>query len=268
MNYVTFDPLRNGECCVTAMIHMPIQNVEPFTKPAIIICPGGGYTHLSQREAAPVAEAYFAKGYNTFVLEYSVGDLAKGFRPLIQLAGTMSYIREHAQQWLIDPNKIAVCGFSAGGHLAASLGTLFNDEKFLKICPPMGNIRPNAMILGYPVILSNELAHAGSICMVSGQNSEDSEEYRYFGLDLHVDSHTPPTFIWHTASDNCVPVENSLFFAAALSAAKVPVELHVLPSGDHGMSLCTRSVNAYAPYNGRWFEWSVKWLNRLFGFAC
>ncbi len=261
-----FDPVGDGAAQVTVMLHSKSVEVPSLTRPAMVICPGGGYYFTSDREAWPVAEAYFAAGYNTFVLRYSCQEQARNFRPLIQLASTVSYVRAHAGEWLVDPEKVAVCGFSAGGHLAASLGTLFNDAKFREVCPALGNIRPDAMVLGYPVILANEYAHAGSIQTVSGQESTNSEEYRYFGLEGHVDSQTPPTFLWHTADDTTVPVENSLFFAAALSAAKVPFELHVLPSGDHGMSLCTREVNTYHPYNARWVEWSVKWLNKRFAF--
>ncbi len=266
MERFTFDPIGDGAAQVTALVHSPMQTVPARVRPAIVICPGGGYSHVSPREAGPVAETYYAAGYNTFVLQYSCCEQAKAFRPLIQLAATVSHIRDHADEWLIDPGKIAVCGFSAGGHLAASLGTLFNDETFRNVFPVSSRIRPDAMILGYPVILSNEWAHAGSIHTVSGQASPESKEYRYFGLDQHVDAETPPTFLWHTAEDPSVPVENSLFFAAALSAAKVPFELHVLPTGGHGMSLCTREVNAYNPYNGRWVEWSLKWLGKVFAF--
>ncbi len=123
------------------------------------------------------------------------------------------------------------------------------------------------MILGYPVVLSDEKAHAGPIEHVSG-SEQGSEDYLWFGLDGHVDSETPPTFMWHTTSDGSVPVENSLKFSLALSAAKVPFECHVFPSGGHGMSTCRNEVNVTGEsyYNARWMEWSIQWLNQIFDY--
>jgi len=179
----------------------------------------------------------------------------------------VAHVRKNARKWNVDPDKVVVCGFSAGGHLAGSMGTLFNEERFLKAFDRDEHIRPDAMVLCYPVITADEYAHVGSIETVSGAD-KGSPDYEWFGLDQHVDAQTPPAFLWHTASDDCVPVENSLKMAAALSAAKVPFELHVFPDGAHGMSTCTREVGTYNPYNARWVEWSIKWLNRLFGFVC
>ena len=186
--------------------------------------------------------------------------------PLSQLAATIREVRKNADAWFTAKDKIAVCGFSAGGHLAASLGTLYNEEAFLNVYGSEDDIRPNAMILGYPVITADEYAHEGSIKNVSGAE-KGSAEYEWFGLDKHVDENTPPTFLWHTAEDKLVPVENSIKMITALSAAKVPFEYHVLPKGHHGMSTCTSEVGCYNPYNARWMEWSITWLNTLFEFG-
>ncbi len=253
-------------CYVSMCLHseLSISNEQFATKrPAIVICPGGGYEFTSESEDEPVALNYFNAGYQVFVLHYSVKSKAKDFQPLLELAATVAEIRLRSKEFKVDPWKIAVCGFSAGGHLAASLGTLYNDKKFLQICPSLGSVRPDAMILGYPVITSDKWAHEGSIRNVSG-SEKGTDEYIYFGLDKHVDSDTPKTFIWHTAQDASVPVENSLKLASALSAAKVPFELHIFPEGEHGMSVCTKEVGCYHPYNGRWVEWSIKWLNKVF----
>ncbi len=270
MKYFTFTPEGVQDCSVTAYLQTEMEEMKgregAFDKaPAVLVCPGGGYGMVSEREAEPVALQYFAAGYHVFVLWYSVGEKATGFRPLMQLAAAMAHIRNHASEWKLDSDRVAVCGFSAGGHLAASLGTLYDDEKFLRVWNRSDRIRPDAMILGYPVIVADEFAHKGSIQNVSGAE-EGSEAYAYFGLDQHVDGQTPPAYLWHTSVDDCVPVENSLRFAAALSAAKVPFELHVFPEGWHGMSVCTRDVGCLNSYNARWMEWSIKWLNRLFSF--
>ena len=267
MKVFEFVPERAKECKVTAWLHnsqesREMNKIEKY--PVMIVCPGGGYGMTSDREAEPVAQEYFSAGYSVFILRYSVEDKAKNFQPLCELASTIAYVREHAEEFYIAEDKIAVVGFSAGGHLACSLGTLYNEEKFLKVFGCDANIRPDAMVLSYPVITADEFAHEHSISRVSG-SEVGSEEYKWFGLDGHVDAQTPPTYIWHTAEDTCVPVENSLKFAAALSAAEVPFELHIFPKGWHGMSVCTDEVGCKNEYNGRWVEWSIKWLNTQFG---
>ena len=265
MNVFEFVPEGIGECSVTAWIHTyPGTGAEPIKHPAIIICPGGGYAHVSAREAEPVAKPYFAAGYNIFILNYIVGEQAKDFYPLCQLAATIAHVRKHANELNTAADRIAVCGFSAGGHLAASLGTLYNEPEFLEKFGRTDHIRPDAMILGYPVITSDEYAHVGSIQKVSGAE-KGSEKYAWFGLDKHVDEQTPPAFIWHTAADKGVPVENSLKMCMALSAANVPFEYHVLPTGGHGMSVCTEEVGTPSEYNARWMDWSIEWLNQYLG---
>lgn len=249
------------ECQVNAWLHSGER-----MRPGVVILPGGGYGLVSDREAEPVAEHYYNAGFHTYVARYSVGKDAVGFKPLIQIASLIARIRENSANWFTIPDKIAVCGFSAGGHLACSTGTLFNEKRFLEVAPDLGNIRPDAMILCYPVITADEFAHIGSIKNVSGAR-QGSEEYRWFGLDTHVDKETPPTFLWHTANDPAVPVENSLKFSCALSAHNIPFELHIFPDGRHGMSVCTRKVNSESEYVGRWVDLSIRWLNQLFDFS-
>lgn len=267
MKYFEFQPNGVENCNVKAYIHTSGDTREMKDRflPAVIVCPGGGYCNLSDREGEPVALEYFTAGYNVFVLTYSVGEKAKNFEPLCQLAATMAYVRANADEWRILKDKIAVCGFSAGGHLAGSLGTLYNEEKFLRIWNRSEDIRPNAMILCYPVITSDDYAHKGSIKKVSG-SEEGTAEYAWFGLNNHVDSTTPPTFLWHLASDTCVPVENSIAMARALSAKNVPFELHIMPEGYHGMATCTEEVGSNNAYVRRWIEWSTAWLAKTFEF--
>ena len=260
MKNYEFVPGHTQDCSVTAWLHQSDR-----IRPAIVICPGGGYQHVSWREAEPVAEPYFAAGYQVFILYYSVGEGAGNLNPLCQLADTVAHIRRNSKDWHVDPGKIAVCGFSAGGHLACSLGTMFHESKFLNTFKRNDDVRPNAMILGYPVITADEYAHKGSIETVSGAK-EGSEEYSWFDLTKHVDENTPPTFLWHTAEDRGVPVENSMKLALALSNAGVAFEYHVFPKGGHGMSVCTEEVGSFDTYNARWTTWSIQWLNELFQF--
>lgn len=266
MEIIKFVPDGCGDCQVTGWLPHKLTEVSPVKRPAIVICPGGGYAYCSEREGEPVARKYYAAGFCTFILSYSVGDRARNFEPLVQLAAAVVSIREHAEDWNIDPTKVIVCGFSAGGHLAAALGVLHNDEKFLSRYPAKGNIRPDALLLGYPVITADRFTHKDSLRNVTGDAPEGTTEYAYWGLDTHVDSETPPTFLWHNATDNVVPVENSLKMAAALSAAKVPFELHIFPSGRHGMSVCTQEISAESSYHARWVDWSIAWLHNVLNF--
>lgn len=260
MTEFEFIPEGYGNCKVKAWLHD-----DQIPRPAVVVCPGGAYSSVSDREAEPAAKPFFAAGMNTFILYYSIGAEASGFLPLCQLAKTISQIRDNAEEWFTIADKIAVCGFSAGGHLATSSGVLFNEPEFLRVFGKETHIRPDAVILGYPVITSDEDTHVESIENVSGA-SKGSERYQWFGLNQHVDGETPPMFLWHTAADSLVPVENSLKMAAALSAARIPFELHILPEGEHGMSVCTEEVETPCAYNGRWVEWSIAWLHNQMNF--
>lgn len=263
-NSFTFIPDGVTDCLVQAYTQETCQSDALL--PSVVICPGGAYFDLCEREQFPVAQAFLAAGYHVFILKYSLKEDAKDFKPLCQLSATISHIRKHAQEWMAAPDKIAVCGFSAGGHLAASSGTLAMSKEFLQIWKGTNDIYPNAMILGYPVILSNNFAAVRSIGRVSGAEV-GTERFRFFGLDQHVSKQTPPTFIWHTAEDKAASVENSLQFASALSKESVPFELHIFPEGPHGMSVCTREVGYDHPYNARWVEWAITWLDKQFNFS-
>ncbi len=267
MKLFTFTPDQAMDCQVTAFLQSNIRGGLERLRPAVIICPGGGYSGLTAREGEPLARKYFAACYNVFVLAYSVGEQAGDFRPLLQLAAALAHIRRNAADWGVDPDRIAVCGFSAGGHLAASLGTLHNDEKFRSICPEKGNIRPDAMVLCYPVISAQQPTHRGSIVNVSGNAPEGSEEWNYWSLENHVDAQTPPAFLWHTAADEVVSVKNSLKMANSLTDAGIPFELHVFPEGNHGSCTCTAETRTENPYNARWIELSITWLNKTFDFG-
>ena len=241
--------------------------LRSFKKTAVLVLPGGGYYITSDREAEPVAKAFSAAGMNAFVLRYSVKEEAVGYVPLLDAAAAVKYIRDHADEWNIDKDKIVVCGFSAGGHLAASIGTLWKLDIISKTLGCENSyIRPNGMILGYPVITSGEKGHRGSILrLADAENREPSpEELDRFSVEKHVDSDTCPAFVWHTAEDD-LPVENSLYMCESLAAHKIPFELHVFPYGKHGLSLATEEVapsdEMIMPYVARWTGMAVRWVN-------
>lgn len=265
MNTFTFTP-DNTECTVEAYLQTSYkyEDMDNRLLPSIIVVPGGCYSFVADREAFPVVKEYYSAGYNVFVLNYSTGPKAKDFKPLKELLSTIAHIRNN-QETFHSNSKIAVIGFSAGGHLACSSGTLFNKKEFLDAIHIEGNIRPDALILGYPVITADEYAHVESIENVSGAK-KGTLKYNWFSLDKHVDKMTPPVFIWTTADDEIVPVENSLKLSLALSSNHIPYELHIFPHGPHGMSTCTMEVGSYDPYNRRWIDMSIKWLNRTLDF--
>ena len=204
-------------------------------RPAVIIFPGGAYRKLSAREGEPAATEFLAAGFSAFILRYTVAD--DGYFPcaLIEAFEAVRYVREHANEYHIDPNRIWLLGFSAGGHAAAAAGVLWNHS-FVRALGYEGEMhRPDGMILCYPVITSGTYAHRDSFRNLLGRQY-DEELLKLNSLELQVNRETPPTFLWHTATDRSVPVQNSLLFANALIAAGVETELHVYPRGDHALS--------------------------------
>lgn len=239
------DP-RFPDCTLTTYIHEPV--LAP-TRRAIVVCPGGGYTGLSDREAEIVALQYLAAGLNAFVLRYSVGKNALNYAPLVESALAIKHVRDHAADYRIDPDYVFIEGFSAGGHCAAMCGVYWNHPVVREALgidrgeASEGINRPTATILCYPVITGGQFAHRGSIDNLCGYPSAGTEGAEIFSLELHVDRTTPPSFIWHTFNDGSVPIQNSLLYAEALAAARVPFEYHVYPNGPHGLSLCNSQTS-------------------------
>lgn len=236
-------------------------------RPVILICPGGAYRMTSDREAEAVALRFMSMGYHTAVLRYSV---APAVYPaaLHQLARAVSILRKRSKEWFIDPSKIVVMGFSAGGHLAASLGTFWNKGEITKALDvKKEEIQPNGMILCYPVITSGEYGHEESFRNLLGQRYEELKEQ--MSLENQVDAETPKTFIWHTFEDKTVLPENSLSFVRAMVNQGVPVEYHLFPEGLHGIGL-GNELTANADGRGivraceTWSSLCEKWLNREF----
>lgn len=237
------------------------------TRPMVIVVPGGGYHHVSDREAEPVAIQMNAMGYHACVLKYSVYP-AKYPTALVQLAKAVTLVREHAQEWGVRSDRIIVAGFSAGGHLAASLGTLWNEEFLEKL---MGidklNYKPDGMILSYPVITSGTYAHHDSFRGLLQERYEELAEA--MSLEKRVTNTTPPAFIWHTFEDGLVPVENSMLFAAALREQNIPFELHIYPRGAHGLSLSKEETKSSKypmkeqPECQNWITMAGIWIQNL-----
>lgn len=234
---------------------------------AVLVCPGGAYRFVSDREAEPIALQFNAAGFHAFVLYYSVAP-RRHPQPLLDLSRAMCLIRENAAAWNVCANKIAVCGFSAGGHLAASLGVHW-DKPYIRNAQGItaGLNRPDACILCYPVITSGDCAHRGSFMNLLGENAGNELLYE-MSLERQINSKTPPTFIWHTFGDKSVPVENSLLYAEGMRKNNIPFELHIFPDGPHGLSLateetCTENIGSY-PHVAVWMKLCTEWLKEHF----
>ncbi|MBM7564134.1 alpha/beta hydrolase [Paenibacillus sacheonensis] len=226
------------------------------SKGAVIVCPGGGYGMRADHEGEPIALWLNSIGISAFVLRYRVAPY-KHPSPLLDAQRAIRYVRLHAAEYGIDPEKIGILGFSAGGHLASSAATLYDSGR-LEADDPIDRMssRPNAAILCYPVISMGPAGHSGSLANLLG-DEPDAALVARMSTELQVTADTPPTFLWHTSDDAAVPVENALLFAAALSRAGVPFDLHVYEKGPHGMGLAERD-----PHVGNWTTVCGLWLKR------
>ena len=209
---------------------------QDMARPAVVICPGGGYVYLSPREAEPVALAYAAKGIHAFVLNYSVGWEAAGFQPLKDMDWAIGLIRERATEWNVDVDKILTCGFSAGGHLALASGLL-------------GKEKPNGVILGYP---ATDLSGGGDLMTM-----------------LLVGKDAPPLFMFTTGED-AMTRKMTLNLALNYEEQGLLYEYHVFQKGPHGYSLANAacadgSSQVMNPHVEKWFEMSVEWIFQVFG---
>jgi len=236
-----------GPNSATLAAYIPDVSVEMETaskRGAVLIMPGGGYSMCSDREAEPIALAYLAKGYAAFVLRYTVGGGKRDIpaKALADAEAALQKIRDNSDEWNLIPGKVAAVGFSAGGHVAASLGTISRNK-------------PDALILGYPLVENAML----ELLQMDAPSIEE-----------HITNATPPTFIFHTRGDQVVPIKNTLILMDAFEEVGVQFEAHIFRDGPHGLSLAvpqtangqSRGVN---PAVATWFDMSVEWLRGLWG---
>ena len=210
-------------------------------RPCVIICPGGGYRLVSPTEGELVAKAFYAEGFQCFVFTYTCNLLGLSplkDQPLRDLSRAVRHVRKNAQKYHVIPDKLAVCGFSAAGHLCANLAVHFADAAENNPAYAGISSRPEAVILSYPVITSGPFAHRDSFTALLGENASE-EELHYVSLETQVTEDTPPCFLWQTVTDELVPVENSLLMAAALKEKGIPFALHLFTDGRHGLSVAT-----------------------------
>jgi acetyl esterase/lipase len=227
------------------------------TGAAIVICPGGGYGGLAAHEGNDYALWLNQHGVAGFVLKYRLG--SAGYRHPIMLgdaARAVRLVRAKAADWKVDPKRVGIMGSSAGGHLASTLLTHFDAGKPEASDPiERESSRPDLGILCYAVITLGRYTHEGSKENLLGKNPP-AELVQLLSNELQVTPQTPPCFVWHTWEDTAVPVENSLQFAAALRAAKVPFDLHIYQQGQHGIGLADKPPFAHPhPWAGDCLFW-------------
>lgn len=239
-------------------------------RPFVVICPGGGYQHTSAREAEPIALALLARGFQVGVLRYSVAPVTYP-TALIQLAKAFVLVHQHAASWCVNRRQVHVMGFSAGGHLAGCLATMWFDDILHQALPQHSSImwQPASAVLCYPVITSGEFAHPGSFASLLGENAKDADMRQRVSLEKCATPTTSPCFIWHTVSDATVPVENSLLFASALQQNGVLFELHIYPEGRHGLALANEQTapenepSYIIPAAQNWVDMAARWMHNF-----
>ncbi len=268
-------PIRTDH--TTARLTAYFQDASPELgldrkRPVVLICPGGGYGFVSDREAEPVALRMCGMGFHACVLRYSVSPEIFP-AALWELAASVAWLRQHSEEYHIDADKIVVCGFSAGAHLAGCLGVFWNRD-FLRELTGFSaeEMRPDRLILSYPVVTSGTFAHRGSFDNLLGDDCRNAEKLELLSLEKQVTPAMPPVFLWHTFADDAVPVENSLLLAQAMREAGVAFELHIFPEGGHGLSLADEQTDngtgtQIVPECAVWPALAADWIGRESGKA-
>lgn len=229
-----------AELTLYLLDNFPIMDMDRI-RPTVLVCPGGGYSFLSERETEAIAIQMNAMGFHAAVLRYHVAP-ARFPIALAETACAVAHLRKNAVEYGVNPDKIVVAGFSAGGHLTASLGVFWDKEWLTEYtgCTPE-EVKPNGLILGYPVLTSGEYTHHKSMNALLGPDPSE-EQLELVSLEKQVTAAVPPVFLWHTVADQTALVENSMLFAMALRRAGVKFEMHLYPQGEHGLSLSTEET--------------------------
>jgi acetyl esterase/lipase len=254
-------------------------------RPAVIICPGGAYIGITEKEAEPVALRFLSAGYNAFVLRYSIGaGLAAFPAPFIDVAKAVMLVRENAKRWGIKPDNITLCGFSAGGHVAAVFAATWQKEYLAKALKADNELfKPNALILGYPLLdlhnfkirnleKSPEMQPLLEMMFsaVYGTLAPSKPALDEWNCNNKITSNMPPTFLWMTAEDALVDITEGLELVKTLETNKVPYEFHIFQKGAHGFSLgelFPRKADVYTTNQDNTYKWTdlaLNWLASLF----
>jgi acetyl esterase/lipase len=254
--------VNNGGILIISEISIPTYTVyqpkvQNDKRAAVVVFPGGGYfITASGHEGSDIAKSLNEVGVTAIVVKYRIPSdrtmMNREIGPLQDAQQAMLITRENAEKWNIDPNKIGIIGFSAGGHLASTLGTHYTDALIPN--PNHTNLRPDFMILGYPVIsFQDSLTHMGSRDNLIGKNPT-KEKKDYYSNELQVTKNTPPSFLFHASDDGAVPVMNSILFYESCIQKGVKAELHIYQNGEHGFGLINKTTN------DRWMESCRNWM--------
>jgi acetyl esterase/lipase len=237
---------------------------------ALLVIPGGGYHCVcDDREGEAIALAFLSHGFNAFVLHYSVARRRTFPSQLIEASLAMKHIKDCAKEYCINPEEIFVTGFSAGGHLACSLGLLWHlKEIYDEVDMPFGYNKPKGMMLGYPVITGFGSTHTGTHNNLWGTDEPTEEQLHQSSLEEHVDERSAALFVMHTSDDAVVPVRNALLLASAYAEKGLPFELHVYPHAPHGVALGNELTECGNPALrneaiAKWVEQAAYWAKHL-----
>ncbi|PKM52654.1 MAG: alpha/beta hydrolase [Firmicutes bacterium HGW-Firmicutes-7] len=258
-----------------------IDSRFPIVRPAVIICPGGAFIGITEKEADPIAMRFLAAGYHVFILKYSIGvGMATFPAPFIDAAKSIMMIRENAKKWCTDPDKISFCGFSTGGYVAAFLAVSWQEAYLSKaLNAPSELFKPNALILGYPLLelipfVKKNLKESSTmqsivemmLASIFGILNPSEELMQEYSCKHKITNNMPPTFLWTIAEDLIIDVDQSIDFIKTLARKGVPYEFHIFEKGAHGLSLAdqtvgyseveiTNNINA-----NKWIDLALCWL--------
>ena len=262
----------NENAYLEAYVAEPSPN---FTRRAILVLPGGGYYRLCKNiEGEVVAQAFMAQGFNAFVLNYSVilNNETEVFpAQLIEASRAIKHIKDNAEDYNIDPDEVFAVGFSAGGHLCASLGSLWNSPELRAALPDMseGINRPTGTILCYAVLSAHEVnTHNGTLHTAMGTQTPTQEQREIFSIDRRISVDTAPAFFMHTVADQAVPVQNALVTMKAMADKGISFDARIYPHGPHGMALAERQTSfGNPPFEDeeivRWVDDAVYWMKHM-----